>query len=624
MGGNWQPDPRTEMFASRERTNTMKILLSWLAAAALLPAAPREPFDSHTMQTVMAPMRDGVRLATDVYLPARNGKTVEGRFPVLLERTPYNKNGRRKLGPVVAPHGYAVLVQDCRGRYASEGQFTPFDDGEDGYDTIEWAAAQPWSNGQVGTFGGSYTGMNQYSAATFRPPHLVGMFIQMAGASLYESVSYPGGAPNASWVSWILRSAATSPQAKQKPESAARIEKTVAADFGNWLKTAPLSRAALLNDFPDYLALYRASYDHASLDEFWKQRRFYTAGFYREMKDVPTLFVTGWYDNFAEGTLEVFSTLSRLQKTEKKLMVGPWPHGIGTSECGNAAFGSGATEDQAKLVAEWFDYLLRKLPLETIGAERVQTYRMGGGGGTRTSGGKLNHGGEWHNAPSWPPPGATASRYYLHDGGLLRPASPSNSEPSSYEFDPRNPVPTIGGRFAVGGVPMCIQDQVCSPRIPACKDALPLNRRPDVLSYSTAPLAAPQEVTGRIHATLWISSDAPDTDFTAKLMDVYPDGYALILADGEIRTRFRNGFDKPELMQPGTVYPVTIDLGSTSNLFGAGHRIRVDISSSNFPKFEPNSNTGEPVNAWTRQVTARNTVYHDAKRPSYIELPFVK
>ena len=260
-------------------------------------------------------------------------------------------------------------------------------------------------------------------------------------------------------------------------------------------------------------------------------------------------------------------------------------------------------------MAEWFDYLLRKLPLETIGADKVQIYRMGGGDGTRDSRGKLNHGGQWRHAPSWPPPGSTASRYYLHSGGVLGPAAPSSSEPSSYEFDPRNPVPTIGGRFAVGGVRMCIQDQA------------PLSRRPDVLSYSTAPLAAPREVTGRIRATLWISSDAPDTDFTAKLMDVYPDGYALILADGEIRTRFRNGFDKPELMQPGTVYPVTIDLGSTSNLVGAGHRIRVDISSSNFPKFEPNSNTGEPANAWTRQVSARNTVYHDAKRASYIELP---
>jgi putative CocE/NonD family hydrolase len=585
--------------------------LTAIATASLLPGASRESFDSFSQRTEMVPMRDGVKLSSDVYLPAKGGQPVAGKFPVLVERTPYSGKGRRRSADLLARRGYAVIIQDCRGRYASEGKFTPFEDGPDGYDTIEWAAMQPWSDGRVGTFGGSYTGMDQYYASMLRPPHLVGMFVQMAGSSLYDSVSYPGGTPNEAWMVWLLRDASTSQRAAQHKEAAAAIDQMIRTNLSQWMKQPPTEREKILSEFPDQREAFRDSYRHASLDTFWKARRFYTAGYYEEMKDVPMMFVTGWYDQFMDGTIEVFSALSRMQKTEKKLMVGPWPHGIGTDTCGNATFGAGTTEDQAALVADWFDHVLRQVPFALISDETVQTFRMGGGNAARDQRGKLNVGGGWHTSPTWPPPGIRQARYYIHGDGSLNTAIPANEEASRYEFDPADPVPSLGGRYQIPGVPPCVQNQN-TPR---------LDKRPDILSYSSAPLDTRVELSGRIRASLAISSDAPDTDFTAKLMDVFPDGYALILADGELRVRYRNSLEKPELMKPGEVYQVVIDLGSTSTLFGAGHRIRVDISSSNFPKFEPNPNTGEAVGAWTHLVKAHNVVYHDAKRLTYIDLP---
>lgn len=549
----------------------------------------------------------------------------EGKFPVLIERTPYGKGGRGNAVALLTRRGYVVVLQDCRGRFLSEGEFYPFvNEGKDGYDTIEWAAAQSWSDGRVGTFGGSYTGWDQYFAAMFKPPHLVAMFTQMAGAKLYQEVPYPGGTPNSAWPLWILRSALVSKEAKQHPAAAEALER-VRKDPYDWFKENPMKRGEVFNDFPEAKKVYLDFYNHPLFDSYWKQRGFYTAGFFQEMKDVPMLFVSGWYDFFLDGVLEDFVALSKIQKTQKKLMVGPWPHGIGKEVCGDASFGPGTTEDQGALVADWFDYWMGKATgFKLISAETVQIFRMGGGGGERPAHGKLEAGGEWLTASTWPLNNAHPTKYYLHGDGALASAPAPSSDPSRYEYDPQNPVPTIGGRPEVAGTPVCAQDQVCSLRIPGCKDSLPLNRRADVLSYSTEPLKSQVEVTGRIQAGLWISSDAPDTDFTAKLIDVYPSGYALILADGEIRARYRNGFEKAEMMKPGTVYPITIELGSTSNLFAAGHRIRVDISSSNFPKAEPNPNTGEDIGSWTLQTKAHNAVYHDPKRPSYIELPLIE
>jgi putative CocE/NonD family hydrolase len=590
----------------------MRFALAILFLAA--PAAAREHFDSVTRESVMIAMRDGVRLSTFVYHPATGGKTAPGKFPVLVERTPYGKNGRRALAELVAKRGYVVLLQDCRGRYESEGEFYPFTiEGPDGYDTIEWAAVQPWSDGRVGSFGGSYTGIDQYAAAILRPPHLVGMFIQMAGTSLYESVPYPGGAPAADWLLWMSRSAATSPQADQHKSAAEAITAMTKGGFREWFAQPPAKRPALLQEFAVQAKVYKDFYDHPSLDSYWKQPGFYAAGYFREMKDVPTLYITGWYDIFAQGTLDAYMALAQMQKTEKKLLVGPWPHGIGGETCGDASFGPEANEDQGALVADWFDHLLRKDPYELLGPEPVRIYRMGGGDWSRNDKRKLNFGGEWRTAPAWPPAESRAMRYYLRADGALDTAKPGKEQPARYEYDPANPAPTIGGRNnTLPGSPACIQNLA------------PVERRPDVLSFSTAALPAPVELTGRMRATLWIASETPDTDFVVRLADVHPNGYVALIADGQLRARYRKGFDKPEKLKPGEPAEITVDLGSTSMLFAAGHKIRLEVTSSSFPKLEPNPNTGELTGWWTHQEKTRNTVFHDSAHASYVELPVVR
>jgi uncharacterized protein len=569
-----------------------------------------QQFDSFAVSTEMAPMRDGVRLATDVYRPAAGGQPAAGKFPVLLVRTPYNKAGARSDGEYFARRGYVLLAQDCRGRFASEGDFYAFlNEGEDGYDAIEWAASRPWSNGKVGTLGGSYLAWDQYHASMYRPPHLVTMFAVVGGANFYQEYAYPGGAPNLGWPMWLLNSARTSRHAEQHPDAVAQIG-AIAKNPGPWLREDPQKRAGIFQPFPAHRKMYEDFVGNPAFDDYWKQRGWYTAGYYGEMKDVPMLFLTGWYDYFGPGSIQTFAALSRSQKTAKRLIVGPWPHGVGGHECGDASFGDSARVSVRTLMEDWFGHWLKGEPLEAIGPEPVRIFRMGGGGGSRTASDKMHHGGQWRTAAAWPPPAMKPVRYYAQaDGGLSVQPPAKAGAPSSYDYDPRNPVPSIGGRYGIN--PGCAQNQVCSPNLLGCSDTEPLASRSDVLSFSTPPLKAPVEATGNVTAKFWVSSDAADTDFTAKLVDVYPNGYALILTDGQIRARFRKSFEHPEPMKAGAVYEVTIDLGPTSNLFAAGHRIRLDVSSSNFPRIEPHP------------LKARNSLYHDPDRPSYLELPVV-
>lgn len=583
----------------------------WAALAAVLASA--QEFDSVVMTSEMVPMRDGVKLATDIYRPARGGQVVDVRFPTLVTRTPYNKSGIGKDIRELARHGFVVVAQDCRGRFASQGSFYAFlNEGKDGYDTIEWAAAQPWSNGKVGTFGGSYVAWNQYHAAMYKPPHLEAMFAIVGGANFYQEYGYPGGAPNLGWPLWILGSARTSQQAAENPEALARISEADKQQ-AEWLRREPASRRDVFNGFPAHQKMYDDLIAHPNFDAYWKQRGWHTTGYYRDMKDVPALFLTGWYDYFGPGSMRNFAALASSQKTAKKLIVGPWPHSAGAPECGDVWFGEAAGIPVVAYMADWFSYWFKRKPLTLVGPEAVRTFRMGGGDGSRTAQGRFNHSGEWRTSASWPPAAAKGVRYYLHAGGKLNTVAPKESgPPSSYDYDPRNPVPTIGGRYGGGATPRCAQDQVCKPGIPGCRDTKPLTARADVVSFSTEPLTSPVEATGFIRASFRISSDAPDTDFTAKLVDVYPNGYSLIIADGQIRARFRRSFEKPEPLQPGKIYKVTVDLGPASNLFAAGHRIRLDVSSSNFPNIEPNRHK------------ARNSLYHDATRQSYLELPVIR
>lgn len=541
----------------------------------------------------MVPMRDGVRLATDVYRPARGGATAAGRFPVIVTRSPYNRAGERSKGILFARHGYVFVAQDCRGRFASEGRLEPLiNEGRDGYDTIEWAAGQPWSNGKVATTGASYLAMDQLAAALERPPHLVAMYLAVGAQNFYFDSAYRGGVPNLGWPVWILLMAATSPQAAHEPKLAASLT-DLAKHPAPWLEKPPSERATILRDFPDELKAYRDFCQHPLFDSYWRQKGFDVADYYAKMKDVPMLFVSGWYDTFADATLGNFAELSRRQKSMKRLMMGPWPHGYGKDVCGDAAFGLEAKLDEPALWLDWFDHWLKGKPFRVISNDPVRYFRMGGGPGV--SDGQLHPGGEWRTARCWPPPGEHLERWYLHEDGRLDESAPNTERTQFYEARPDDPVPTRGGRYDA----TCIQNQAG------------LEKRADVLSFLSAPFAAPVDVTGMVRATLWISSDASDADFMAKLIDVYPDGYAMNLADGQIRASHRDGPSILHMLEPAKIYRLQIELASTSDLVARGHRLRLDISSSSFPKLEVNPRK------------ALNTVYHDSHHPSFVEVPLV-
>jgi uncharacterized protein len=595
------------------RVAALLVLASLRSASGAAPL----PLETVVETDVMVAMRDGVKLATDIYRPGPAGKPGEDRFPVLVSRTPYNKAAGKSMGMHCASRGYVAVVQDCRGRFQSQGDFYPLlREGQDGYDTIEWAAAQPWSNGKVGSMGGSYVGWAQYQAAAERPPHLVAMFASVAGSQFRP---YYGGIPTANWPSWILLMASNSPESARRPAAAETLAR-IFKDTLPWLALHPQKRAAVLDAFPGYKKIYDDFYAHPDNDAYWKQPGFDPTGRYDRIKDVPILMVGGWYDALVEGVLEGYTTLSRLHKTPKKLIVGPWPHAVGKSEAGDAAFGAQAEMNQLAMTLDWFDHWMKGRDYKLAGGDAVRLFRMGGGDGSRTPGGRLNRGGEWKEVRAWPPPGYDRIRYYFRESNRLDRGAPGKEKPATFHSDPDNPVPTVGGRWG-SNEQCCAQDQVCSPRFPGCTDSRPLNERPDVLSFVSAPLQAPLDVTGVVKTRLWVSSDAPDTDFIIKLIDVYPDGTALLVLDGQIRARYRQSLERARLMKPGAVYPIDVEVGSTSSLFAAGHRIRLDIASSNFPKLEPNSNTGEPPGSYTRRFKARNTVYRDGARPSYLELP---
>jgi putative CocE/NonD family hydrolase len=558
-----------------------KILLSLLIGILALEAE-----ELYKLETLMTPMRDGVRLATDVYLPAQ----AQGRYPVLVIRSPYNKRGERGAAAYFTRYGYALVAQDCRGRYASEGRFEGLpQEGRDGYDTIEWAAAQPWSNGKVATLGASYLGWVQYNAAMFKPPHLVAMFVLVAGSNFFAA-GRPGGAPGLPL--WVLTMAHTSPAALKMPEVREKMA-AIVKDPDPWLALPREAREKVLLPFPDYLRMYRDFYAHPTFDEFWRQPGYYAAGYYRQIKDVPIFFLTGWYDTFTDQVIENFLALSKIQKSMKRLLIGPWPHATGRARCGDAEFGPAAAVDQLALERDWFDHWMKGTPFGMVSGTQVRIFRMGGG--QLHSGAPVTPGGQWRDLEQWPPAGAGAVRYYLNGTALTTSAPPPGQAPSSYEHDPAHPVPNRGHN----GNRTCVMNQAS------------LGQRADVLSFVSRVLDKPLDVTGPVRAALWIRSTAEDTDFIARLVDVYPDGYAMNLCEGVLRTSYREGPERLVKLVPGKVYKIAIEMGATSNLFASGHRIRLDIASSNFPKSEPHP------------LPARNTVLHDATHASFVELPVV-
>ena len=610
-------------------------------------------FDVVLESNVRVAVRDGVKLATDIYRPARDGKAVAGRFPVILERTPYGRNvtyfrditaanatpkTRAEVAEYYVRHGYVVLFQDCRGCHDSEGQFIKYlHEAVDGFDTCAWIRAQPWSDGQIGTMGLSYAAHTQMALACLNPPGLKAMFLDCGGFSnAYQGGIRQGGAFELKQVTWAYNLGLESEEVRKDPRLLAALK---AVDLKAWFASMPWKRGHTpISLLPDYESYVYEQWEHGNFDDFWKQLGIYAEGYYSQCADAAMVHLSGWYDAYSRTATDNYMGLSKRKRGPVRLIMGPWTHGArSTSHSGDVEFGQGSTLDAdggdifARRLA-WFDRYLKGVKPAAL-ESAVRLFVMGGGSGRKTAQGRLDHGGRWRGERDWPIPDQKLTPYYLNASGLLSVTQPAEAaDPMTYDFDPAHPVPTLGGTVT-SGEPLMRGggfDQREGPEFYGSRPPyLPVAARPDVLVFETGALEADVEITGVIEANLWISSDAVDTDFTIKLIDVYPpgedypEGYALNLTDGIMRCRYRESWSDPTLMTPGTVYPIKVAAFPTSNLFKRGHRIRLDISSSNFPHFDVNPNTGAPEGKGLARRIARNTVYMDRRRPSYVVLPLI-
>ena len=620
---------------------------------ALAQAQDSTPFEVVASRNVMVTSRDGVRLATDVYTPGRGG-VVSGRFPTIVERTPYNMaSGAESQVQYFVPLGYAVVRQDIRGRYGSEGKWRPLrDDGPDGADLLAWIAAQPWSNGKVGTVGTSYSGATQHAIAITNAPSLAAMVpVDAMSNTGYYGIRHHG-AFELRWLNWIMtlgnatgtRAAATglsaSPNALLAATRAAATPAAIPAllELGTKIQESaralPLQAGTTALKFaPDYELWLVEAMRHGDNDAYWADMGASVVDHLRRYQDVPAYHVTGWYDSWGTQVANMnYLQLSKTKKSLQRLIIGPWTHGgQEVSYAGMAEFGDAAAIDMNGLRKRWFDRWLLGIENGVDREPPVRLFVMGGGDAHKTPDNRLFVGGAWRDEREWPLARTQYTPYYLQAGGSLAPRMPRAAAPTGYSFDPRNPVPTIGGNVSSEGVlmPRGAQDQRCSPAHWLCRDNLPLSARADVLVFQTPPLEQDLEVTGRLVVTLWAGSDARDTDFTVKLIDVYPPnadypaGVDLTVGDGIVRARYRQSLKSARLLAGAGPQEYTIEMYPTSLVFGRGHRIRLDISSSNFPRFDINPNTGEPLGQSRRWKVAENAVYHDPAHPSRIVLPII-
>ena len=562
----------------------MRTLILWLVSGLALAA---QPYRVDIRNAVPVKMSDGVTLVADVYRPA-----ADGQFPVLLQRTPYNRAGAAHEAATMAAQGYVVVIQDTRGRFDSEGEFYPFrHESHDGYDTVEWAAALPYANGKVGMFGGSYVGATQMLAAIAKPPHLTAIFPYVTASEYYEGWTYQGGA----LMEWFASSWTTG----LTVDTLRRMSQG-AIDPRAWVRQLPVESYRLLAP-PPVTALapyFRDWVAHERSDEYWRPWKI--SDHYGEM-NVKALHAGGWHDIFLKGSIGNYEGMRKASPAaaDQRLLVGPWAHAATSPEgkIGDVTFGKAAVLDMTATTLSWMDYALKGVQNEYATGAPVRIFVMGENA--------------WREEKEFPLARTKYTSYYLAPGALAA-EPPRDAKPATYEYDPANPVPTIGGR-------LCCGDQI--PPGPA--DQRPNEGRPDVLVFSTPPLSAPTEVTGWVRARLFASTSAVDTDFTAMLVDVDPSGYARFLTDGIVRARYRHSTSKAEPVEPGKVYEYSIELWATSNLFQAGHRIRLYVSSSNFPRFNRNLNTGEQTLGATRMVKAKQTVYYDAQHPSALVLPVI-
>ncbi len=602
----------------------------------LLLQESRPDFEVAVRKDVIVPLRDGTKLATDVYLPARGGAALPGPFPAIFVRTPYNKNGEQGNARYFAARGYAYVAQDTRGRYGSEGVWRFItDDTADGRDSAEWLVRQEWSNGKFGMLGTSYVGGTQHAMALAQAPGLATAIPVDAVSNMGIQSMRNAGAFELRFWNWVMLNSVNGSLASRDPATKAML-KEMSDNRIHYLLQLPLRKGTTpLQHAPEYEDWLIEAMRHGANDAFWEANNIVDHP--DRYKDVPLYLVGGWYDSWAGNTTANYRALST-KKGPVYLIMGPWIHGQqGSFKHGQVSFGKDAAiADPLAWRLAWFDRWLKgeegKFGKQPPFSSRVRIFVMGTGDCRKTSDGLKNHGGYWRDEEHWPPARSRPTPYHLARGGLLSPAAPpGDGGQTSFIFDPKRPVPTVGGCLSsnTGIMLQGAWDQRGGPHIWNSLEPLPLSARNDVLVFQTPPLAEDVEVTGEIEVKLWISSSAPDTDFTAKLLDVhppnpdYPGGFDMNITDGIVRCRFRDSLKEERLMEPGKVYPVTIRLYPTSNVFKKGHRIRVDVSSSNFPRFDVNPNTGEPLNDNRRWAQATNTVHHDRERPSHILLPLV-
>jgi len=563
---------------------------AWLfVAVALVPSLlaqeAQRPFLFEP--DVKVAMRDGVRLAANVWRPK-----AEGRYPVVLMRSPYGKMDEKwDEGRRYTAAGYAVVVQDCRGRGTSEGAWDPFRyDVEDGFDTQEWVGRQPWCNGQIGTAGGSYVGWTQWAPAASGSQYLKAMVPVVPFDNAYD-VAYSGGAFQlALLMGWGAAVGGVAVSPDKLPEVFRHLPLQT---FGDQFD----KKVPYLNDWVA----------HSTYDDYWKKR---SLDHRHADVTVPVLNIGGWYDIFSKATLEMVAktratSRDRLARRNQLVIMGPWGHGVGGRKVGELDFGEEARLNVGEWQFKWFEYWLQG---RETGVQDWPAYRLFVMGENR-----------WRAENEWPLKRTRLTAYYLHSGGRanslrgdgrLDTTAPGAEQPDRFTYDGDNPVPTVGGNNLIGAT--------VGPY-----DQTKVEERQDVLVYSTAPLEQELEVTGPVKLILHAASSAPDTDFTAKLVDVHPDGRAYNLCDGIVRARYRHGLDKPALLEAGKPEQFEIDLWVTSNLFLRGHRIRLEVSSSNFPRFDRNPNSGKPFGTDTDLLTAHQTVFHEAARPSHLLLPVI-
>jgi putative CocE/NonD family hydrolase len=610
------------------------VALSGLLAASLVFAQAEYPFGvQRTKSNLMIPMRDGVRLATDIYRPTRFGAPVDEPLPILLQRTPYDKTGARLVAAAefFASHGYVVVLQDHRGRYASEGEFTKYlGEGQDGFDAIAYLAGLPYGNGDVGMWGTSYAAHVQANAAKLRPPALKTIVVNMGGMSNgWDHKVRNHGAFEIQQLTWAFRQLAA-----ESPDPVVR--QMLGQDaIDHWLTSLPIRKGlnplSISPNFEDYILEMMT---HGDYDDYWKHIDVNWVEYYDQTADIPMLLISGWYDSYAGGTIDNYNALSARLDGPVHLLMGPWTHSGNTrSYAGDVEFGNDAAiaDFHDAFHLRWFDHYLKGERAEPMAP--VQAFVMGTGDGRKDQNGRMYHGGEWREADQWPLPETEFVPYYFHADGTLDTAAPAAASSSTtYASDPDDPVPTIGGAFSSTS-PVFepgAYDQRTSPTVFGANPPwLPLKSRSDVVVFQTAPLDDDVYVVGPIVVRLHVSSSAIDTDFTVKLIDVYPPssdyptGFEMNVTDGILRSRYRERPDQQVFMEPDDVYEIQVTPFPTANIFKKGHRIRVDIASSNFPRFDVNPNTGEPLGRHRRTRIAENTIHHDADRPSHVILPII-